>query len=277
MVHQLQDLCNDSEGFERLGKLAAKSKDLFADKLILDMSQVNFLAANMASPLGAILARVSDNFNRIKIKKLNENVQEILQKNRFLVQYGYEPIPDFYRTTMRYNRLSLAAGEFKEYIFQQFDSNRFPGISETATRVFCKKVFEIFQNSALHSRSETGVFVCGQYFPTKDQLEFTITDMGIGVRDSVRGYFENSGIGSIPALRWALKPHKTTRSNSGPGGLGLTELQKFARLNKGKIQIVSRCAFYEFYPHGRERFFQLTTDFPGTAVTIQVNTADQFR
>lgn len=275
MIYQLQDLRNDSEGFTRLGKLAKKSKDLFAGKLVLDMSQVNFLEANMASPLGAILARISDNFNRIKIRKLNRNVQEILQKNRFLAQYGYDPIPDYYRTTMRFNRLHLAdAGEFREYIFQQFDSNRFSGVSDAATRVFYKKVFEIFQNSILHSRSETGVFVCGQYFPTQDRLEFTITDMGIGVRDSVQGYFKNSRIESIPALKWALRPHNTTRSNSGPGGLGLAELQEFARLNKGKIQIASRFAFYEFYPHGRERFFRLAADFPGTAVTIQVNTAD---
>ena len=275
MVYQLQDLRNDSEGFTRLGKLAKKSKDLFADKLILDMSQVNFLEANMASPLGAILTRISDNFNRIKIRKLNKDVKEILQKNRFLVQYGHEAIPDIYRTTMRFSRLHLAdTGEFREYIFQQFDSNRFPGISDAATRVFYKKVFEIFQNSILHSRSETGVFVCGQYFPTQDRLEFTITDMGIGVRGSVRRYFKNKRIGSISALKWALKPRTTTRSSSGPGGLGLAELQEFARLNKGKIQIASRFAFYEFYPHGRERFLRLEADFPGTAVTIRVNTAD---
>ena len=53
----------------------------------------------------------------------------------------------------------------------------------------------------------------------------------------------------------------------------MSELLGFARLNRGKIQIVSRFAFYEFSVHG-EKFEKMSEDFPGTAVSVLINTAD---
>ena len=47
----------------------------------------------------------------------------------------------------------------------------------------------------------------------------------------------------------------------------------FSRLNGGKIQIASRFGFYEF-EGGAEIFRKMSADFPGTVVTIEINTAD---
>ena len=44
-------------------------------------------------------------------------------------------------------------------------------------------------------------------------------------------------------------------------------------LNKGKIQIASRYGFYQF-EGGAESFAKMSGDYPGTVVTIEVNTAD---
>ncbi|MYA24013.1 MAG: sensor histidine kinase [Gemmatimonadetes bacterium] len=147
-------------------------------------------------------------------------------------------------------------------------------MSERASRVFKKKVFEVYQNAVVHSESELGVFVCGQFFPQQHRLDFTITDVGIGIREAVRRYFDNPHIDSLPALKWALEPYHTTKSGPHPGGLGLEFLQKFARLNKGKIQIASRFGFYELNCD-KETFEGMAADLPGTAVTIGINTADE--
>lgn len=278
MIYRLQDLHNDHNAFERLGKLAEESKDLFSDRLTLDMSRVRFVAANLASSLGAILARIADNRNTIEILNLNGDVLRTLQENRFLASYGCKTCPKHHHTTMWFNRLQLTdSGEFEAYVLQQSSDQNLLKMPDIATRIFRKEVFEIFQNSIHHSQSETGIFVCGKQFLKENQVYFTITDMGIGIRDSVRNYFKNRRIGSIPALKWALQPHNTTRTNSCPGGLGLTELQNFARLNKGGIQIASRFAFYELDRAGNEYLTSMAVDFPGTAVTLQVNTADQAR
>ena len=75
------------------------------------------------------------------------------------------------------------------------------------------------------------------------------------------------------ADEWALKPSNTTKRGSQPGWLGLQFLQDFSRLNRGKIQIAIRFAFYEFN-RGEKYFRKMSADSPGTAVTIEVNTTD---
>lgn len=276
MVYHLQTIYSNQQGIERLARLAKTTNGLFRDRLTLDMSSVSWIDANLASILGAILVKLSEKrSNRIRISNLRHGVETILRKNQFLTNFGFEDYRDNNRTTMPFKRLGLSdKHQFETYIAHQFQGKGLPEMSVAATKIFRKKVFEIFQNAAVHSESSVGVFVCGQHFPTRKRLAFTITDMGIGIRDSVRNYFSNPRIGSIAALKWALKAHHTTRTGKTPGGLGLTELQKFARLNRGMIQIASRFAFYEFI-QGDGCFAKMTTSFPGTAVTIVVNTADE--
>ena len=275
MIYRLPTVRSNFKGYERLGQLASSTRDLEFDELILDMSRVNFFDANMAAPLGAILARVADEFNSVEIVEVPSRVKEILQKNRFLTRYRYEPLHDVYRTVMPFRRLRLSdQGVFDDYVDRKLEGKGMPEMSAKASKMFKAKVFEIYQNAVTHSESDVGIFVCGQFFPKQSRLDFTIADAGIGIRETVRRYFENDRIGSVRSLRWALAPHHTTKRGRLPGGLGLQILKDFTRLNGGKIQIVSRFGFYE-YSHGDENFRKMSADFPGTAVTIEVNTADE--
>ena len=275
MIHYLPTVHSNRQGFESIGALAKAAEGLFADRLQLNMSRVSFFDANMAAPLGAILAQVADKFNIVEIVAVPDKVEQVLRKNRFLTNYWYESLDDSDRITMPFRRLRLSdEGEFEEYIHRQLSGRGIPRMSEGASRVFKKKAFEVYQNAIVHSESGLGVFVCGQFFPQQYRLDFTIADVGIGIRETVRRYFNDTRISSLPALKWALKPLNTTKRGPHPGGLGLEFLQKFARLNKGKIQIASRFGFYELNCD-KETFEEMEADFPGTAVTIGINTADE--
>ena len=275
MIYRLPTVRSTFNGFERLGRLASRTRDLVFDELILDMSEVNFFDANMAAPLGAVLARVADAFNSVEIVGVPNRVEEILRKNRFLTRYRYEPLHDVYRTAMPFRRLRLSdQGVFDDYVDRRLEGKGMPEMSAKASKMFKAKVFEIYQNAVTHSESDIGIFVCGQFFPRQNRLDFTIADAGIGIRETVRRYFENDRIGSVRSMQWALAPHHTTKRGRLPGGLGLQLLKEFTRLNGGKIQIASRFGFYE-YSHGDENFRKMSADFPGTAVTIEVNTADE--
>lgn len=275
MIYRLPSVRSTCKGFERLGRLASCTKDLVFDELMLDMSEVKVFDAHMAAPLGAILARVADSFNKVVIVDVPGKVEKKLRRNRFLTRYRYEPLRDSRRTAMPFRRIRLSGqGAFEDYVEQWLGRRGMPNMSRKARKVFKTKVFEIHENAVIHSESDIGVFVCGQFFPNQKRLDFTIADAGIGIRETVRRYFENDRIGSVRSLRWALAPQHTTKRDRLPGGLGLQLLKDFARLNGGKIQIASRFGYYE-YSHGEENFFRMSTDFPGTAVTIEVNTADE--
>ncbi len=274
MIHHLPTIYSNQGGYEGLTELAKATAKLRADRLELDLSHVGFFDANMAAPLGAILARVADRFNAIEIVNVPELVERVLRKNGFLTRFRYQPLDDANRTTIPFRRLQRTdEGLFEEYLRRHLRGKGIPRMSEGLGKVFKQKIFEVFQNAVIHSESELGIFVCGQFFPQKQRLDLTIADAGIGIRENVRRYFRGRKIASVPAIRWALQEGHTTKKGKQPGGLGLKFLHDFALLNKGRIHIVSRFGFYEFRG-GTECFDKMAGDFPGTAVTLEVNTAD---
>ena len=274
MIHYLPTIRSDQNGYNNLADLAHATATLTADRLELDFSRVGFFDANMAAPLGAVLADIANRFNALEIVNVPAMTERILRKNGFLTQYSYPPMGDTYGTTIPFRRLQRSnEGLFEEYLQRHLRGKGMPRMSEGLGKVFKQKLFEVFQNAVIHSESELGIFVCGQFFPQKQKLDLTIADAGIGIRDNVRRYFKGVKIGSVDAIRWALMEGNTTKKGRQPGGLGLKFLHDFARLNKGRIHIVSRFGFYEFSA-GQESFAKLENDFPGTTVTLEVNTAD---
>jgi hypothetical protein len=274
MIHYVPTIRSDQAGYDGLAELAKATVKLISDRLELDLSRVGFFDANMAAPLGAVLAVIADRFNAVEIVNVPQMVERILRKNGFLTQYRYEPLDDNNRTTIPFKRLQRTdEGLFEDYLQRHLKGKGIPQMTEGLGKVFKQKLFEVFQNAVIHSESELGIFVCGQFFPQKQKLDLTIADAGVGIRDNVRRYFNDPKIASVPAIRWALQEGNTTKKGRQPGGLGLKFLHDFARLNKGRIHIVSRFGFYEFNA-GQESFAKLDYDFPGTTVTLEVNTAD---
>ena len=275
MIYYLPTVRSTREGWETLAQTRPK---LLRVSIRMNCNSTCqswiFFDANMAAPLGAILSRVAGRFNTIRIVDMPGSVETILRKNLFLTHYWYKSLDDNNNTTMPFRRLRLSdEGEFEEYIIGNLPEEASQNV-RWRKQDLQKKVFEVYQNAVFHSESNLGVFVCGQFFPQQNRLDFTVADAGIGIRENVRRYFNNPRINSLPALKWALEPYHTTKSGPYPGGLGLEFLQKFARLNDGKIQIASRFAFYEL-SRGTETFANMAVDFPGTAVTIEINTADE--
>lgn len=274
MIHYLPTIRSCQNGYDHLAELAKAASETAFDRLELNFSRVGFLDANMAAPLGVVLAGVADRFNTVEIVEVPQMVERILRKNGFLTQFRYQPLDDTNRTTIPFRRLQRTdEGLFEDYLQRHLKGKGMPQMTEGLGKVFKQKLFEVFQNAVIHSESELGIFVCGQWFPQKQKLDLTIADAGIGIRERVRRHFDNDKIGSVSAIRWALQESNTTKKGGQPGGLGLKLLHEFARLNKGRIHIVSRFGFYEFNA-GKEFYDKMENDFPGTAVTLEVNTAD---
>ena len=274
MIHYLQTIYSNRQGYEHLAELAKATVKLRASRLELDFSRVQFFDANMAAPLGSVLARIVDRLNGVEIVNVPPLIERVLRKNGFLTNYRYPVWDGSSGTTIPYLRLQKTDEvAFEAYLQKHLKGKGIPQMSEGLGKVFKQKIYEVFQNAVMHSESTVGIFICGQFFPQQQRLDLTIADAGIGIRENVRRYFHDTKIPSVPAIRWALQEGHTTKKGKQPGGLGLKFLHDFARLNKGRIQIASRFGFYEF-DAGTESFAKMSSDFTGTAVTIEVNTAD---
>lgn len=277
MLRKLPTIHSDRNGFEELVRLAEGANALFNEPVEIDFSRCSFFAAHMAAPLAVVLAHFAAGFNRVTITKVPPAVEGILQKNGFLHSYGYRPLDDKHGTVLPFRRLRLSdEGLFGDYLDQHLRGKGIPQMSPALAKAFKQSIFEVFQNAATHSRSQRGVYVCGQFFPHKKRLDLTIADAGVGIETPVREYLRQPTLSSVEAIRWALQKGHTTRTGPYPGGLGLKLLKDFIVQNRGRIQIVSRRGFYELRggDDAHDHFQDLRGDFCGTAVNLEVNTAD---
>lgn len=275
MIHRLTDIRSDVRGYESLAKLAAETADLRYGALELSFASVSWFDANMASAMGAVLATIRDRYNTITIVNLAKRQESILERNGFLDDFGYS-VPNVWgETVVPYIRFkNFEANRFYDYLEEHLPSKGLPEMASDFALKFQQSLGEIFINAQIHSGSELGLFVCGQFFPTKQRLDITIADAGITIPGKIAQRFKRA-VPPIGALQWALIEGHTTKEGT-PGGVGLKLLRQFVTQNQGRMQIASGGAFWEFHA-GRENFFALAEKFPGTAVTLEVNTADTKR
>jgi len=213
---------SDHAGFNSIAHIAEKSHDVIFDSVELDFSTCGFFEANMSAPLYAVVSRIRDELNDVSLTNLNPSLEKILRKNHFLTKFQRASLVDTNHTTVPFKTFKLQAGEqFFEYLESYMHGKGIPSMSEGLTKRFRQSLFEIFQNAAIHSKSESGIFTCGQFFPQMQRIDFTIADAGVGIRENVRQYTGNTKINSCTAINWALTEGNTTKAGDQPGGLGL--------------------------------------------------------
>jgi hypothetical protein len=240
----------------------------------IDLSEATWFDANMCAPLGAILYRASRGLNTVGVTDVSPDIERVLSKNTFLSTYGRLAVPDVFGTTIPYRRLEPKDDRyFGTYIATHLVGKGIPSMSEGLRKKFRESIFEIFSNAVIHSRTRLGIYVCGQYFPRKHKLDFSIADLGIGIRQNILR-LRSLDLTADEAIRWAVTGSNTTKSDKIPGGLGLKLLREFTTMNRGRIQIVSDRGFWEQHPGG-EYTKLMSLPFPGTVVNLELNTSDR--
>jgi len=270
----LPEIRHDQAGLEALIRLYTQTKDCNFDDIDIDMSATSWFDADMCAAFGAILYRLGERLNTVRLTNIRSGVEKILLKNGFLSHYGREKIPDRWGTTIPYQRFDVKDDRyFADYIETELmHRSEMPAMSTGLLKKFRESIFEIFSNAVLHSRTEQGIFSCGQFFPARNQLDFSVTDLGIGIRQNVK---QNTGLDLTPvaAIEWATEGRNTTKRGQIPGGLGLKLLGEFIDLNGGRIQIVSDAGYWR-REKGKTFIANLNQPFPGTVVSVEINTAD---
>lgn len=274
MKVRLPAIQDDRTGFEALVNLHSSTRECLFESIEVDMTTCDWFAAHMCAAFGAILYRLGDKMNTITLTNLQPAVEEILSKNGFLSNYGRERIPDKWGTTIPYRRFDAKDDRyFAVYIEGDFVKRpEMPAMSPGLLKRIRESMLEIFSNSVIHSGTQLGIFSCGQYFPKLERLDFSIADLGIGIRRNVKEHMRID-LAADKAIDWATMGRNTTKTGPVPGGLGLKLLKEFISLNGGRIQIVSDAGHWCLEDRGTSTA-PLSTPFPGTVVNIEINTSD---
>ena len=269
-----QSIESNFEGYGNLVDFYNKTNDLFVDDIILDFKKAEWLEANLLAILGSILSNGQNNFNDIKIEGLSKYFKKLFSRNHFLSHFGGSKIPDYNDTTIKYRKFRMSEEKlFKEYLDRELLSKEvMPDMSRLFRKKINESIFEIFNNAVIHGHCQN-VFSCGQYYPDKKRLDFTIVDMGKTIRANVNEY-TNSDFSSEYAIKWAVMEGNTTKKGKIPGGLGLNLIREFIERNNGQVQIVSADGYWE-QREGKEMVKHFSQVFPGTIVNLEFNIADR--
>ena len=267
---KIVNIDNSFDSYQQLISFYEENKDKGFDNIHIELRQ--WFAANMSAALGALLDLLAKNFNDFSFD-ITENIEQILSKNDFLTFYGKERKVDVNQTTIRFQKLTPNDEKyFKAYVIGELiGRTELPKMSETVKAKVAESICEMFVNAQIHSGTKN-IYTCGQFFPTKNTIEFTIVDTGIGIKEKVNNFF-NRSLTASQAIRWAVIDTHSTKDVT--GGIGLALLKEFIEKNEGKMQIVSDSGFYEFGKTG-EVSREFRGRFPGTIVNLQFNTNDSY-
>lgn len=261
------------QSFQKLISLYEGNKDKMFSNIHIELH--HFFAANMSAALGAVLDKLTSNFNDIHFDQIDQPIENILLKNDFLTYYGKIRQVDHNRTTIKFQKLKPTDGKyFKSYVIKELIEGHIsdlPQMSNGAKEKIAEAIYEVFVNAQIHSDTQF-IYTCGQFFPTKNKIEFTIVDTGIGFKNRVNSRF-NANLTAEQAIKWAIQDRKTTKKEIS-GGIGLAVLKEFIEMNKGKMQIVSNEGFYE-YSTRVEFSSKFKGQFPGTIVNLLFRTDDR--
>ena len=267
---------SDYDGYNYLCSLHGTLSKYKFTHFVFDFRNVKFIEANLCAFIGAIFELLENNSNTINFDNISSRVLNILRKNNFLTQYGYDKVEDNYDTTLVYRKFNLNADkDFYEYIKTQLLAKPdFPLHSELLGKRISENIFELYENARFHGLCSY-IHVCGQFYPQKNlkPLHFTIVDKGVTIKDNVSKHLKKD-ISGIDAIEWAMKLGNTTKTGSNPGGLGLSVIFEFIEKNKGKIDIISADGYYEF---SNDYIIKKSLSFPfdGTMVNLRFNLNDK--
>lgn len=274
----------DAEGYSFLAELAATLEPLKARQITFDAGELTWFDANLCSPLAATLLRARLRLNSFSWQGPKGPVLRIWMKNGFGHFLDASKMADTYDTTIAYRRFSLQEEKtFISYVGRELlTPGRLPGVTDGAKRRLEGYFHEIFNNATIHSASGAGVFTCGQHFPHKERLDFTVTDLGLGFGERVRAFLREERDDHL-CIDWAMQPGNTTRVGDVPGGLGLKRLRDFVASNGGALHLVSGNGCWmmnrtpDDAPHDARVITQgiLLHRFPGTIINLSFNTRDE--
>lgn len=196
-LYQLKNVNPDKNGYMQLNKLFYQYKNEFI--IDFDLEIIHWFNACLCAPLGAILDKLNnDSWVTAKISALIGN--NILQRNEFLSYYGFDKIRDDNHTTIRYLKLQPSDSRFfNSYITDELVNHpALPSLSEPLKKKITESIYEMFVNAQMHSQTKF-IYTCGQFFPNKHSIWFSITDLGVGFKYNINSRF-NAELTSAQAI-----------------------------------------------------------------------------
>jgi len=258
---------DDIDDFLKLFEIWSIIQDV-RSRVTFDFSKCKFLRQNAVAFLGGVARYLQDRGIKVEFmfNTLSDWIKMNLRQNGFISAFD-----DSDNGPWRGNSIPYFEVHDEEYVRPYLEDKwlgrGWVNVSDKLKNVIIGKVYEIYANAFEHSKSSIGVFSCGQYFKTLNELKLTVVDFGVGIPHNVRSYL-NKHIDAVAAIAWAFKEGNSTRVDENyAGGLGLGLLKDFIEVNNGKMEVFSHNGYCLIDKDG-QHLRTLEGCFEGTIINI---------
>lgn len=103
---------------------------------------------------------------------------------------------------------------------------------------------ELFNNYEIHAETQEPILCCGQFFPSKGELKFTMVDLGCGfLKKIAEATKETDKINrAVDAIQWAIRGNST--KTEAKGGTGLKKMLFYCKTSNSAIHIISNDSYW---------------------------------
>lgn len=246
--------------------------------LLLDFSNLRFFEGNLSAVLVALAHKLKCD-QQIKFECLGgpENKgMDLLMRNglhALLSDCDDKQIPDHQQSTVQARLFEQNEDDaFFDYIENDLLGHHSLQTLPEHLREWLKDNFfvETFTNIKIHSNSNLPFGACGQYFPSRHKMHFSICDLGDGFLKKIQAYtagYSQPITEPIQAIEWALSGGSTQRTQ---GGNALKNIFDLCRDNGHGLTIVTDGHIWE-WKRNKKQIRNLAQQGFGTSIHIVFN------
>lgn len=251
-------------------------------KITFNFSKCDFLRQNAIAYLGAVSFLLKSNGVdvRYNLKSMSKRVITMLREDGF-INHNFKKYIDFETEvsdkSIEFNNFQgdlsknpRVSKDISDYVNNEWLEKTDITFSKSLKSDMSARLFELFANALEHSNSLIGCVACGQTYDETEEVVLSIVDMGVGISKKVKKYVydtEKIKINSFEAMERAFTTGFTTRSPQS-GGMGLSLLVEFLKLNGGEIDIY--CNDINWSTDGRKiDKAYVPYEFEGTMINVR--------
>ncbi len=257
------EIHTSEDGYLKLIEFYENCNQYQNEEILIDFVDITWIDGNMAALLMAIVQKLNKENSLLFFvdPDVIEKSFHILIRNGWLT--GVEFVQRENKTEIKLTGFNKNEDvEFINYIENELLSNQHLKINGPIKGRLIDAFLELYCNVQKHAQTDFPIFACGQFYPDKNRLSFTLVDCGVGYLPPIKEHTNGDIRTSSEAIMWALKGN-TTKVGV-PGGLGLKEIQRFCDESGSEFVIITGGAFWTNF----QLFPTLTKPFCGTIVNV---------
>ncbi len=260
-------------------ELCHKARTAGKDTLLVDLSRTTFV-----TPFGIVLLAGTISEVLSNNKKAEYIEPRDVKTKRFLQGIGFNKFFNLTREPYKIESPNVQLRCLKkidyfltDQILEVFKSSI--SMSEGVQGSLKMALNELMTNVFDHSESRKGCYVCAQTYPQAGHIRLCVADFGIGILASLKKVSKYKSLRSdYDGIKLAIQEGVTSRKQGG-AGKGLDNINRFVKVNEGKLYILSGRGkvLWNYSDPKKPRIEEQTMSLPfdGTLIELEINVDKQ--